>query len=328
MLKLVTLLRDLPGPAAHSGARRDQVRFWALAGLLALGMQWWFLQGFSWDYPRFSLAGMLDGSAHRPFITRALVPLLLRLSVTALPVDPQAVAVALMYGSLLGSVWALRLLAQSFWPPSTRLDAAVLLSVPALAPLTIAYTMIYDFPTLFLFTLGLALMARERWAAFLAVFALGSLNRETTALLALVLLVAYAGRLPARRLAGLMAAQGLIYVLVRGAVAWQFRHNPGSSVEFNLWLQAVIFIFMPLASAAHLLLAAAVGLLVAANYRAKPRFLRAALVALAPTLLALYALFGNPWEIRVFYELFPICYLLAFQPHWLQPPGEAAGPGA
>ncbi len=313
----------LPGGLAiHS--LRYRALFWAAATALALGMLSWYLYAYSWDYPRFPLQGMLEGTAHRPFVTRALVPLVARIITGLLPVSAQGVVSALMFLSLLGFVWALRHLAHTFWPPSARLDAAALLSLLGLAPLMFAFRLIYDFTTLFLFTLCLALMARERWAAFLAVYALSCVNRETTLLLPAVFLASYYDRLPIRRLAALTAAQALIGLLIRGALAWHFRDNPGGNFEFSLFFQLLIYRHMPLESAAHGLLGAAALMLVAYGFRRKPLFLRRAFIVLAPSLLALYLLFGNPWEIRVFYELYPVSFLLAWKPGWLEGPAGAA----
>jgi hypothetical protein len=186
-----------------------------------------------------------------------------------------------------------------------------------------AFRISYDFTTLFLVTLCLALMARERWAAFLAAYILSCVNRETSALILAVFLVACYDRLPARRLAALAAAQALIFLLIRGLLAWQFRDNPGGSFELSLFFQLLIFAHMPLDSAAHTLLAAAALMLVAAGFRDKPRFLRRAFAVLAPSLLGLYVFFGNPWEIRVFYELYPVWFLLAWRPGWLAAPALA-----
>jgi hypothetical protein len=301
---------------------RYKALFWGSAGAIALGVLCWFLYSFNWDYPRTSLQGMLEGTAHRPFVTRALVPLVARIITELLPVGAREVVSALMFLSLLGFVWALRHLAHTFWPPSARLDAALLLSLLGQAPLMFAYRMIYDFTTLFLFTLCLALMARERWAAFLAVYAVSCVNRETTVLIPAVFLAVCYDRLPVRRLAALAVAQAIIFLAIRGALTWQFRDNPGGNFEFSLFFQLLIYAHMPLESAAHALLAAAALMLVVYGFRRKPRFLRRAFIVLAPALLALYLLFGNPWEIRAFYELYPVSFLLAWKPGWLEAPGS------
>jgi hypothetical protein len=313
-------------PPARIDIRDPRYRalFWASACALTLGIVWWYLRSFNWEYPRLTLQGMLYGTAHRPFVGRALVPLVARVIIELLPVGGRETMSALVYLSLLGFVWALRYLAHAFWPPSARLDGAVLFSLLGLAPLMFAHRLIYDFTTLFLFTLCLALMVRERWAAFLAIYVLSCVNRETTVLLSAVFLAGFYDRLPIRRLAALTATQGLIFLLIRGALAWQFRDNPGGSFEFNLLFQLLIHYHMPLETAAHVLLGAAALMLVAHGFRRKPLFLRRAFLVLAPSLMALYLLFGNPWEIRVFYELYPVGFLLAWKPGWLEAPASAA----
>src|SRR4030067_2989914 len=55
------------------------------------------------------------------------------------------------------------------------------------------YTYLYDFPILFLFTLSLLLLIREKPIPFLLVFILATLNKETSILLAILFVMRFKG---------------------------------------------------------------------------------------------------------------------------------------
>jgi hypothetical protein len=290
-----------------------QVQFWGIAVVAAGCWLGWFGYRFEWD-AKYTLGGMIDGTAYRPFVGRALVPLVIRAMQAQAEISAWGIMVAVWYGAMIGFLGALRMLAYVFWMPSRRLDMIVLGSLFGMIPLVMGYRTMYDLPTVWLFTLGLAFMAQRQWTWFLVVYSIGCVNRETTALLTLVFLMTWADGWGERRMWTLVAMQAVALVAIRGALAWIFRDNPGHMVDFTLWFQIVIATHMPIESAAHLGLGIAVGLLVAAEVRQKPRFLRRAFVVLVPSLMVMYALFGNPWEIRVFLEGFPTVYLLMWTP--------------
>ena len=64
-------------------------------------------------------------------------------------------------------------------------------------------------------------------------------------------------------------------------------------------------------SLSSLVMLASVGLLVFASLQDKPVFLRRALVVLPPLVLS-YLCLGIYGEVRIFYEAYPILFLLAF----------------
>jgi hypothetical protein len=229
-----------------------------------------------------------------------------------------AVALALMYASLVAFVFAIRAMALAFYrTTSTGANLAALLAVVGLPPFFRYYSYLYDFPALLLFTLGLTLMAQRRWRAYLLVFVLGAINKETIVLLTLIFAIHFgpwgvAPRLQRREFLKLGALQFALFVAVKLALDLAFRDNAGRFVEFHVdhnlaWLRRSLVTYGAVPVAAGIALA----LLVFARWREKPILLRRGLVIL-PLLLALTAFLGFIDELRDYYEAYPIAVQLAF----------------
>jgi len=297
---------------------------------------------------RASFEGMVYGDAYKPYVRRTLLPTTIRLVAAACPTGCREplekailrrpvprliaqlgweqqllleylVALVLIYGCLLGFVFALRdLFADLFATGGLVRDVAPLAALLLLPFISGEYHhwgeyghYVYDFSTLFLFTLGLRLLAGARWTAFLFVYFVACLNKETTILLTLVFVVhhARAATMPRSRFWRLLALQLGLFAIVQLALAFAFRRNRGEAVEFHL-LDHNLALFRPLPMVA-LSFCLVLGLLVALHWRRKPRFLRDALWILAP-LLVLTLLLGYLDELRDYYEAFPVVFLLVF----------------
>jgi hypothetical protein len=171
----------------------------------------------------------------------------------------------------------------------------------------------YDFTVLFLFTLGLWLMYRQAWVAYLLVFALATLNKETTLLLLLIYALYYWRRLPRLRFLVLGVAQLGVFALIQGALRYRFRNNPGSALEWH-WPDQVAAYQRVLIEDTWLLviwglcLAVIVALMIR-GWNQKPAFMR---LALAPViiLVPLWFLWGYPFEIRNLMEALPVVTIL------------------
>lgn len=313
-----------PGPIDPTLAGTPYtIIFWVAAIVLSGAIFRFYIDGVEWDEPRLALAELMRGEAHRPFAYRVLVPGLTKAIGLVLPgLAPTTVASGLIFLALLGFVGALRLLYTAFWAPSARLDLAVILSPVALLPLALTFRHIYDLPTLFLFTLGLALLAHRRWTAFLIVYAVGCLNKETTLFLSLVFAIWCYRSLPARDFWRLLLAQAAIYGLIRAALLWRFRNNPGGVVEFHLLDHLDVYMRLPGFTIGYAIFITIVAGVCLRNWRHKPRPLVQAALALLAVLIPLFALFGFPYEIRVFYEVFAPIYLICLPPSWHPAPPQ------
>jgi hypothetical protein len=308
---------------------------------LSLGVYAIFLlnPGMDW-YERARMREMIYGTAHQPFVQRALLPLVVRGAAACLP--PEALnginqalaqdpaidnlfkilgfdrdhaleylfALALMYLSLWGFVWSLRYLFTGVYrAPPRVLDGFILVALVGLTQFFRSCNYLYDFSNIFLFTLGLALQVRRCWGPYLFVYALACLNKETTILLALVFALNYWNDATLTRTGfrALLLAQLAISGLVKAALLLVFRDNPGAPVEWH----ATDHNFGILAAYPAAALFGWCGLILLLFYRwtSKPRFPRRALWVVPP-LVASAFFFGHPDELRDYYEAYPIVALL------------------
>ena len=314
----------------------------ALAGCLLLAgfALFAFLRAKEWQLPKGTpFADLVYGQTERPFVTRLLVPGATRLLTLA---TPQPAREAL--GNFLSENPAARYVLESLnWSPAidvrrygaeTLWALVILMScsmlffyslramhhVLYLAPRTSAislgaglaflftflnYVHLYDLATLGLATAALTAMAAKRTRTYLVLFILMVINKETAILLTLVHVVT--GK-PSRTA---ILFQVGIWALVRSAVAFAFRDNPGSGVEFHLLDHNLKLLkYWPLST---VLAWIAVVVLVRVDWKEKPRFLRQALVMGVP-LIGLTLFFGFLDELRDYYEMYPIVLFLMLQP--------------
>ncbi len=161
-----------------------------------------------------SFGDMVYGRAPRPYVTRVLVPLLVRAAVALTPAEvarteaaairqrlvqdgkPEwlnrypfefAVARVVLFLFLLGFAFALRALTrQTLGWDGVQLDIVPVVALFALPGTYGCMSHLCDFPTLCLFTLGLLFIAQHRFGPFLVVFLVATVNKETSILLTLV----------------------------------------------------------------------------------------------------------------------------------------------
>jgi len=295
------------------------------------------------DYWKARVPDMIYGRAHRPFVQRTLVPSAIRLLRQGLPrpvlgalrrtasgpplrlprkmrvlgweptyFTEYVLAMIVLFFVLLDFPFALRSLFLTLYEAPVAAGVAPIAATLALPVFFFdrGTHYLYDFATLVLFTLALDAIARNRLGRFYAVFAIGVLNKETMILATLVFALVASARLPRSTLVKHVAAQLVLFGGMRWALDRAFAGNPGGPAEWHLIKNWRLVLAQP--DPWSLVLLAAGGVLVFARLGQRPRFLRCALVVLIP-LLASYAAFGIYGEIRVFYEAYPILFLLAFQ---------------
>ena len=203
---------------------------------------------------------------------------------------------------------------QYLMPPASLLAATV----------TFNFGYMYDFPQLLLFTLGLWLMYRKAWAAYLLVFALGTLNKETTLFLVLIFSLFNWHRLPRLRLLTIGGTQLAIFGLIQAALRYRFRNNLGEALEWHLSDQVVayqrIFFETPWILALWATGLVVVASLVVWRWKRKPEFMRCALTPL-PFFTVLMLFWGYPLELRAALEMMPVIAILMLPP----PIPEVAG---
>ena len=256
------------------------------------------LVGIGWDDNRYSLTAMMNGAAHKPFVYRQLVPTLANIATNgdSAPSQQRAIAAAIITIFFILYLFAFKWLAATF---------NVNTILPALAglPLLMANNNhIYDLSTLALFTFAYAALANKRLILYAALYPLLVLNKETALLLTLFVFIV-------ERNIKLTIYELTTYAAIRAALMWLYRDNPGGVIEFHLFTNAVDWILQAQTSIAYAALIILLVWRLSITINHKPAFIRAALYTLTPTLAVLFFLFGYNYELRVFYEVYPIVAL-------------------
>ena len=291
------------------------------------------------SYYKSNVVNMVNGTAYRPFMYRVLVPYIAnKINASISPETRQIIAqttednstlrsifsdrkwnigyaseyyivLILMYISLWGFAFSLRYFFKGIFKAHERLkDAVCLLAILGL-PCLYWYTYIYDFTTLFLFTLGLATMTRQKWETYLLIFIFACVNKETTILLTCIYAIHFF-RHPKLNLSTylfILAIQIVIYTSIKIVIDSLFLHSPGSTVEF--WLERNIQLLLNPYSISNYLQWFVLGFLVIYKWSEKPLFLKQGLLILIP-LLGTTFFWGWINELRDYYEAYPIVILL------------------
>jgi len=297
----------------NPNSKRYQVIVVILVCIVAGGVFLYYSNRLWWNEPELGLIDLVNGAAPKPYIYRVLIPFTVRMLISIFPgVAVKLTASLIMFLALVGFVFSLRYLVKAFWRISIPIDIAVLLSPFALAPLMIVANHIYDFGILFLFTLGLALLAHGRFKWFVVLFPFICLAKETAVLLTIFFAIFYVRRLNWRTYLSTLFFQGFIYVTIKVALTFTFRDNPGGNIAYHVseWLLA-LSISPVLLISFYGVLGIVIAILVVFYWKDKPLFLRYSVVVIVPILIFLHAIFGIPYELRVFYEVFPALYLLS-----------------
>ncbi len=271
----------------------------------------WYLTRINWHDPEYVLSTMVAGTAYRPFVYRVLVPFLVGCLEKIHPLQPEMYAIGLMFLALLGFAITIRALGIFFWQSPRIAEAVSIFSIIALFPFLIRDGKIYDLPELFLFTLGLYLIARQEWKWFIVVYFLACVNKETTVLLSLVYAFVYLKKIRSWQYWKLLLIQAAIYLPIKLLLIWIFRNNPGAVVQFHPMGQIKSLLYFPGFVMLYGSLAACIAIFVCVDWRKKPQFLRLSALCLVPAVVLLYFLFSAPYEIRTLLDMYPVLILLS-----------------
>jgi len=281
---------------------------------------------------------MIYGNAWKPFVYRTLLPTTVRVISAPVPqviktsfsemidgsesfsklfeklkwekelVVEYSIAMFLMFLSLFGFALSLRYLFTLFY--NTSSISANLVSILALLglPTMFQYTsFLYDFPALFLYTLGLIFLYKRDWKKFLILYPIACLNKETTILLTLIFFIYYRPQLRTDYFYKLLFIQLTIFVIIKLLLLVIFSSNPGTFVEFHLVDHNLgLFAGYDLTLAFTLF-----GLIMLIYYKwnEKPPYVIITLWALVP-LLFLTLFLGYLDELRDYYEVYPSIIIL------------------
>lgn len=284
-------------------------------------------------------ADVVEGTAHRPYVYRALVPTVIRVARSVVPESVRAkltesferkaivkglqwradyaleylLTILIFIPCYVAFGWCMRDLSRRCYPSLTGLQAdfAGLMSI-LVVPLLFSYNCyLYDPATLFLFTLGIVLVVRERFLWLLLLMPIATLNRETAILLVAVMAVWPKKSLHGPRPMLLGVAMTAAWLIVKIAVSIRYAGNPGSVVEFRLLdHNLVAYRYAPQFVQAVLVCL----ILFFAVRRGWPKAsveLRRCLIFVGTPLLVLAVFFGFIDELRIYYEVLPFIILVA-----------------
>ncbi|MBE0572806.1 MAG: hypothetical protein IH618_14790 [Ignavibacteriaceae bacterium] len=285
---------------------------------------------------------MVYGTAWKPFVYRTLLPTSVRIISEVIPesihetlttkvesssflmlaleklvwesefITEYLVAMVLMYLSLLGFVYAFRKLFDEIYTSplwfKNVISVILLFAIPAMFQPNYS-NYVYDFPALFLFTLGLVLIRQRNWNYFLILFFIACFNKETIILLTLIFAIHfYKGNELSKKLYyQLIVIQLILFGAIKILLHFLFINNPGGFVEFHL-IDRNYLLFNGYSLATFVVLLIII-LSIFSNWKEKPKFFKDSMWIAIP-LLILTLFLGFFDELRDYYEVLPVVVLL------------------
>jgi hypothetical protein len=283
---------------------------------------------------------MIYGTAWKPFVYRTLLPTAVRIVSQIVPEDVHksltentetsefsmlvlkklnweseyiteyALAMIFMWLFLFGFLYVFkRLLAEIYLSPDWFTNFISLTALLALPAMFQYYSYIYDFPTLFLFTLGLLFIIKHKWSYFLVLFFISCFNKETVILLTMIFAIHFYKNEKVNKelYYQLIAVQIFIFISIKILLYFLFLNNPGGLVEFHLFdRNYLIFNGYTIATFMVWLV---IFIAIFSKWKAKPEFLKDAVWIAVPLVILTFFL-GYLDELRDYYEVFPIVFLL------------------
>ena len=249
----------------------------------------------------------------RPFVYRQLVPILVRSLVhLGVRADWSVCLVITFFGVMF--YLSLRKLYFFYNEKTTKGEIYVIVSVFVGLIVFSWCRWMYDIATVALFTLALYyIFSLQNWK-YLVVFALATLNRETSFLLIIVYVVfwLYCGRYTWLFHYGkwMTLCQIYIYGVITYPLRVMFQYNPGVVVLIEPMQNLQRYATHPLQTLLYVGVLGIVLWRVFRNWNSKPFSLRLAFVVMFPVLFVLYLVCGQSFEVRVFWEVYPLIVLL------------------
>lgn len=297
------------------------------------------------NYPNTSIIEMVNEESPRPFVYRALVPVITNSIVAITPQITQeiigqaaynlskseamgeliesakwdgyytenirsvydyykiVVVFFITFGFLVAYGAALYHLSKIFFPQYKILPYATsLFGLFLVIPFVKSVSKIYDFPVLALYGFCLISLYRRKWAEYLTLFALATLNKESTFLLIAFFSILFRKELKNPPYLHLLIAQCAIFIFIISGLHFIYADNRGA----NFWHNLVPIIFLSFRdfTSVHMMVLITIFALLTARWNEVPSDLRKSIWLLAGCTF-LYYFFGLFREYRIFYECFP-----------------------
>lgn len=290
-------------------------------------LAFFFQDPFFKNNPRATFTDLIEGKAHRPFVSRRF---LLDLSKSFDLLTPNFIANPLkeklsnIFGNEFigksGRSWVLsffyaNIISLLFLILSGIyiIKLGIFLKIPDyLVSLIFTSSLIifinlmyiYDFVSLFLFMICFYKIINSKNFSYLFFFALCTYNKETSLFLLLFYVLLNPPKTKTSKI--MIFVQILIYFLIRSILFFSYINNPGKAIEFHfdLRLQTLLSPLRLEIFFSNFL----IFLLAFAKFKEKPLWIQKGLI-LFPIYFILYLIFGIPGEIRVFLDIYPIIFL-------------------
>ena len=167
----------------------------------------------------------------------------------------------------------------------------------------------YDIPSLLFFTAGLIFVYEGKWWWFYPLFAVATLNRETSIFLTLTTALVWFDRQARLRTVGHVAVQGLLWLTIKWLLFDAYRGNPSSGYGLfqpQLKMNIAMVLYQPATALAALSTWAYLWIPVAGRFnRIRHRQLRRTLL-IVPCVAAAMLPVGVINEVRIYAELLPV----------------------
>jgi hypothetical protein len=167
---------------------------------------------------------------------------------------------------------------------------------------------IYDIPVLFLSTACYYYMLKRRFTAYLLMFALACLNKESAVFVFLFFGIWFFNKLDKRSYINLLLLQYLIYALIRIGLVYLYSESPGEYLKNHLFRVLPGDVFTT-SQFDRIITLAVMFFLLTYQWAKKPAFLKCGLWLL-PAMYVAYLVYGMPHEYRVFFDVLPLPLLL------------------
>jgi len=166
----------------------------------------------------------------------------------------------------------------------------------------------YDPLALVLFPVAFLCLLKEKNYLYFLVFLLACLNKETSILLCAIFWILYRGK----NKKFLLACQLAIYSVLFVGIRYYYHDNLGEFVEFHLWNTSRFLTTPSIRLLIFVLKVSMLSYLSLSDWKGKNRKVRQCFIYTVLPLTALFLIWGRLPEIRVFYEVLFLMYILAY----------------
>jgi hypothetical protein len=287
---------------------------------------------------------MLDGTAHKPFVYRRLVPMTINFVNWITPSIVEQETVYIVSNSSL----AMKMFSYFDWEPENaysylifcaiayisfllfslfcaklaltttakdeKPDVLLLLSSLALIglpPLFCYSSLLYDPAQLFLFTASLYFLHESRWKAYFLFFTAVCLNKETAVLLIPVSIIFSLKNNKPKTAIVNGIIQLTIFIVIKLILTLCFYDNPGKFMEFH-FKDHNLALFITSYDLKGLLLFISFVWVCFSCWSHLPLFLKVSFLSILPPLLFLTLFLGFLDEWRDYYEAYPVIFSMAY----------------